>query len=121
MLEKQGLKNVSELTPVDCCKLPIFKDSIKLSNIETEADYVTGKIENFSEQEICCKCCGKLNVSDKGLICLQAFRYYLINRFKKNIRLNIESGCRCIKHNKDEVEKNTPAMNVKLKNPMHLI
>ena len=60
------------------------------------------KIENFSETEIACKCCSKINVSDKGLICLQAFRYYLNNKFKKNIRLNIESACRCINHNKEE-------------------
>jgi len=66
------------------------------------------KIENFTEKEIGCRCCGKVNVSDKGLICLQAFRYYLNNRFKKNIRLNIESGCRCIIHNKEEGgEKNS--------------
>jgi len=57
------------------------------------------KIENFTETEIGCKCCGKVNVSDKGIISLQAFRYYLNNKFKKNIRLNIESSCRCIKHN----------------------
>jgi len=43
MLKNAGLKCVSELTPADCCKLPIFKDSIKLSSSETEADYVTGK------------------------------------------------------------------------------
>lgn len=66
------------------------------------------KIENFTEKEIGCKCCGKVNISDKGLICLQAFRYYLNNKFKKNIRLNIESACRCIQHNKDEGgEKNS--------------
>jgi len=57
------------------------------------------KIENFTEKEIGCRCCGKVNLSDKGIICLQAFRYYLNNKFKKNIRLNIESACRCIKHN----------------------
>ena len=66
------------------------------------------KIENFTEKEIGCRCCGKVNVSDKGIISLQAFRYYLNNKFKKNIRLNIESACRCIKHNKDEGgEKNS--------------
>jgi len=66
------------------------------------------KIENFTEKEISCRCCGKLNVSDKGIISLQAFRYYLNNRFKKNIRLNIESACRCIEHNKNEGgEKNS--------------
>lgn len=34
MLKKQGIKCVSELTPADCCKLPIFKDSFRLSNKE---------------------------------------------------------------------------------------
>ena len=43
MLTKSGFKCVSELTPADCCKLPIFKDCIKLSNLNQEADYVTGK------------------------------------------------------------------------------
>lgn len=43
MLTKSGFKSVSELTPADCCKLPIFKDCIKLSNLNQEADYVTGK------------------------------------------------------------------------------
>ncbi|MEI8390770.1 MAG: D-Ala-D-Ala carboxypeptidase family metallohydrolase [bacterium] len=57
------------------------------------------KIENFTENEIACKCCGKVNVSDKGLISLQAFRYYLNNKYKKNIRLTVESACRCTKHN----------------------
>jgi hypothetical protein len=36
MLKKQGFKCVSELTPADCCKLPIFKDSFKLTKPEPE-------------------------------------------------------------------------------------
>jgi len=60
------------------------------------------KIENFTEKEIACKCCGKVNVSDKGIICLQAFRYMLNNKYKKNISLHINSACRCRKHNKAE-------------------
>jgi hypothetical protein len=59
-------------------------------------------IENFSEEEIKCKCCGKINVSDKALICLQSFRYMLNNKYKKNIRLTVQSACRCRKHNKAE-------------------
>lgn len=63
---------------------------------------IKANIENFSEQELAYKCCGKVNVSDKGIICLQAFRYRLNNKYKKNIRLNIDSACRCRKHNKAE-------------------
>ena len=36
MLKKQEFKCVSELTPADCCKLPIFKDSFKLSKPEPQ-------------------------------------------------------------------------------------
>jgi hypothetical protein len=36
MLKKQGFKCISELTPADCCKLPIFKDSFKLTKPELE-------------------------------------------------------------------------------------
>ena len=43
MLKKLGFECVSELTPVDCCNLPIFKDSIKLSDLEKEAQNVTVK------------------------------------------------------------------------------
>lgn len=32
MLKREGINCISELTPVDCCKLPIFKDSFKLIN-----------------------------------------------------------------------------------------
>jgi len=31
MLKKAGFECVSELTPVDCCNLPVFKDNFKLS------------------------------------------------------------------------------------------
>ncbi|MDD3012630.1 MAG: D-Ala-D-Ala carboxypeptidase family metallohydrolase [Candidatus Gastranaerophilales bacterium] len=60
------------------------------------------KIENFLENEIKCKCCGVLNISDKAIISLQAFRYMLNNKYKRNIRLTVNSGCRCRKHNKAE-------------------
>lgn len=63
---------------------------------------IKANIENFTEKEIACKCCGKLNISDKAIISLQAFRYMLNNKYKKNIRLNVTSGCRCRKHNKAE-------------------
>ena len=43
MLKKYGFKCVSELTPDDCCKLPIFKDSFKLSSSESEVKNVTSK------------------------------------------------------------------------------
>ncbi|MEI8390482.1 MAG: YiiX/YebB-like N1pC/P60 family cysteine hydrolase [bacterium] len=43
MLAKSGFKCVSELTPADCCSLPIFKDNIKLTNSETEAKNVASK------------------------------------------------------------------------------
>ena len=41
MLTKSGFKCISELTPVDCCNLPIFKDSFKLTTSEQETKYVT--------------------------------------------------------------------------------
>ncbi|KKP40322.1 MAG: hypothetical protein UR30_C0005G0103 [Candidatus Peregrinibacteria bacterium GW2011_GWC2_33_13] len=43
MLKKYGFKCVSELTPADCCKLPIFKDSFKLLSLEAEVKNVTSK------------------------------------------------------------------------------
>jgi len=43
MLIKYGFNCVSELTPADCCNLPIFKDSIKLTNSESETKYVASK------------------------------------------------------------------------------
>jgi len=43
MLTKSGFKCVSELTPADCCSLPIFKDNIKITNSEQEAKNVTSK------------------------------------------------------------------------------
>lgn len=43
MLIKSGFKCVSELTPADCCNLPIFKDNIKITNSEPEAKNVTSK------------------------------------------------------------------------------
>ncbi len=33
MLKRAGFQCVSELTPVDCCNLPIFKESIKLERV----------------------------------------------------------------------------------------
>lgn len=47
MLTKSGFKCVSELTPADCCNLPIFKDSIKLLNSEMEAQNVTSNNPKF--------------------------------------------------------------------------
>lgn len=43
MLKQSGFKCVSELTPADCCNLPIFKDSFKLTSSESEAKNVTSK------------------------------------------------------------------------------
>lgn len=33
------------------------------------------RIENFSEKELACPCCGKNKVTDKALIMLQTLRY----------------------------------------------
>lgn len=52
------------------------------------------KIENFTDTELSCHCCGKLNYSNEFLIRLQAFRYML----KKG--LIVTSPCRCIENNK---------------------
>ena len=57
------------------------------------------KIENFIKKELDCNCCGLLVENDQALIALQAFRYYLNNSFKKNVRISVSSGTRCEKHN----------------------
>ena len=59
------------------------------------------KLENFTEKELSCRCCGKLVLNDKALIALQAFRYYLNRKYGKNIRITVNCGTRCQKHNKE--------------------
>lgn len=62
---------------------------------------LTANIENFIKEELECRCCGMLHIADEALICLQAFRYMLKRIYQKEIRININSACRCKKHNKD--------------------
>ena len=51
------------------------------------------KIEHFTDVELECRCCGKLNYSEEFLIRLQAFRYML------GKGLTVTSPCRCIENN----------------------
>ena len=60
---------------------------------------LSAKLENFVESEISCRCCGELTADNEALISLQAFRYYLNRKYKKNIRLSPTCGMRCKKHN----------------------
>lgn len=53
-------------------------------------------IDNFTEKELACKCCGKFSMTTRHLVNIQALRY------KFNKSLIVTSGCRCRKHNKDE-------------------
>jgi len=65
-------------------------------------DIIFARIENFRVHELECKCrCGLCEISDKFLIALQASRYALNNIFGKNIRLIVNSCCRCKKRNKE--------------------
>lgn len=57
---------------------------------------ITAKINNFSENELKCRCCGLLNMSDDYLIRLQAFRSAILKK-----PLTVTSSCRCKKHNKE--------------------
>lgn len=59
-------------------------------------------IKNFTKEELTCRCgCGKFNVDEEFLIRLQAFRYIL------NLPMNVTSGGRCVKHNKEVGGVNT--------------
>lgn len=58
-------------------------------------------IENFTKNELECKCCAKFVLDSEMLIALQGFRYYLNRRYKRNIRLIPTCSTRCEKHNKD--------------------
>lgn len=58
---------------------------------------IKADIENFTENELKCRCgCGRLNVDKEFLIRVQAYRY-LLDR-----AMTVTSCCRCIKHNKAE-------------------
>jgi len=59
------------------------------------------KIENFTEKELSCRCCGKLTINHEALICLQSFRYFLDRKYGKNIRITPTCGTRCYQHNID--------------------
>ena len=61
---------------------------------------ITAKLQNFVRSELQCKCgCGLVNITDEALISLQAFRYYLNRRYKRDIPIIITSACRCQNHN----------------------
>lgn len=62
---------------------------------------IKANIENFTQKEVACHCCGKFVQNDKALISLQGFRYYLNRKYKRNIRLTVNCGTRCPKHNKE--------------------
>lgn len=49
-------------------------------------------LENFTKEELQCKCCGKFSMANKFKISLQALRYL-------TGQLLVNSGCRCWKHN----------------------
>lgn len=56
---------------------------------------IKATIENFTENELKCKCgCGSFNIDNEFLIRLQAFRYMLKQGMIPT------SCCRCEKHNK---------------------
>ena len=55
---------------------------------------ITVNIENFTEDELKCRCgCGRLNYDNEFLIRVQAYRYMLKRP------MTVTSPCRCIKHN----------------------
>ena len=56
---------------------------------------ITANIENFTENELKCRCgCGRLNYDNEFLIRVQAYRYMLKRP------MIVTSGGRCVKHNK---------------------
>lgn len=55
---------------------------------------ITLDLENFTREELQCKCgCQRFNVDNEFLIRLQAFRYIL------NQPMTVTSCCRCVSHN----------------------
>lgn len=62
---------------------------------------IKATIENFTETELSCRCCGKLVLNNEAVISLQSFKYYLKRKYKKNIRITVNCGTRCPKHNKE--------------------
>lgn len=57
---------------------------------------ITANIENFTEDELKCRCgCGRLNYDNEFLIRVQAFRYLLKRA------MTVTSPCRCVKHNRE--------------------
>ena len=57
---------------------------------------LTASIENFTQEELQCKCgCKLFNIDNEFLIRLQAYRYLL------GLVMIPTSACRCVKHNKN--------------------
>lgn len=58
---------------------------------------ITANIENFTKEELTCRCgCGRYNYANHFLIRLQAFRYVV------GFPLTVSGPGRCIKHNREE-------------------
>ena len=65
------------------------------------------ELENFTKDEIACRCCGEIKLTNRHGVNIQAFSHFLSNKYKKRIRLfivtknsNAGSGYRCPSHNK---------------------
>jgi hypothetical protein len=63
---------------------------------------------HFSRAEFACKCgCGFDDVDPEFVWFLEALRGYMTARLARDYPLNIISGCRCAKHNRNEGGKDT--------------
>ena len=59
------------------------------------------RIENFTVDELKCRCCGRIEYDNEFIVRLQAFRYMLNSRFRKDVPLLVSSGYRCDRHNRE--------------------
>lgn len=58
-------------------------------------------LKNFTIKELACKCCGLCRMNDEALIAIQALRNILCRKYKKDVRIIVNSAFRCAKHNSD--------------------
>jgi hypothetical protein len=66
---------------------------------------MTNLSPHITENEVRCKCCGILRISDEILNSAEMARQKMNDKYGDQygeIKLHISSGCRCPKHNKDE-------------------
>lgn len=57
--------------------------------------------ENISRHEVACKCgCGKADINPEVLGMVQDACYHFTDMLSRRVVLDINSGCRCDKHNK---------------------